>query len=370
MNVTGVGDQDKWYYEWTAISNPRWWNDYYLTNNYYYDRTPTFTGNYYEPPYAYSSPSSSGYDNIAWGYYEFTFQMPDDSFSKSFYLDLRDANWSMEQPPYPGDPDTKIRWDHTIQKFEFKNAVYTNWTSFSAGSHKTIWGLFNISTPKQDVFQPTPPRDFECTNTLKTGENPHFIWWWPDEPDIDSYAFNYKIYRSENFGPFYCVASNLSFEEPPLEWTDYGVSINSNGIRFVYYATAYTDQSPESDESNWTRVYGYPYKAVAEPATSKIDSADSVQAPSFASLSAYPNPFNSSSTICYDLPTASYATLKIFNLHGEVVKKLADGYQIANHYQVIWNGENEVGVKVAAGIYLCQMKTDNYSQLKRIIFIK
>lgn len=56
LNVTGIGDQDKWYYERTAISNPRWWNDYYLTNNYYYDRTPKFTGNYYEPPYAYSSP--------------------------------------------------------------------------------------------------------------------------------------------------------------------------------------------------------------------------------------------------------------------------------------------------------------------------
>jgi hypothetical protein len=84
----------------------------------------------------------------------------------------------------------------------------------------------------------------------------------------------------------------------------------------------------------------------------------------------YPNPFNPTTTIRYALPQASHATLKIFNLQGEVVKTLVNGYQTANHYQVVWNGENESGAKVAAGIYLYQLKTDNYSQIKRMIFIK
>ncbi len=84
----------------------------------------------------------------------------------------------------------------------------------------------------------------------------------------------------------------------------------------------------------------------------------------------YPNPFNPSTTISYALPTASRVTLQIFNLQGEVVKTLVNGLQPANHYQVSWNGENELGQKVAAGIYLYQLKTEQFSQTRRLVLIK
>ncbi|MDZ7342519.1 MAG: carboxypeptidase regulatory-like domain-containing protein [candidate division KSB1 bacterium] len=84
----------------------------------------------------------------------------------------------------------------------------------------------------------------------------------------------------------------------------------------------------------------------------------------------YPNPFNPSTTISYTLPTASHVTLQIFNLQGELVKTLVNGQQNANRYQAIWHGENELGQKVAAGIYFYQLKTEQFSQTRRLILIK
>jgi len=90
----------------------------------------------------------------------------------------------------------------------------------------------------------------------------------------------------------------------------------------------------------------------------------------FELLQNYPNPFNPSTTIRYALPKASHVTLKIFNLRGEVVKTLVNGFQSAQNYQVVWNGDNESGQKVAAGIYLYQLQADNYKQTMRLILLK
>ncbi len=84
----------------------------------------------------------------------------------------------------------------------------------------------------------------------------------------------------------------------------------------------------------------------------------------------YPNPFNPSTTIRYALPKASHVTLKIYNLRGEVVKTLVNGYQTAQNYQVVWNGDNDAGQKVAAGIYLYQLQAGNYQRTMRLILMK
>ncbi|MDZ7332643.1 MAG: carboxypeptidase regulatory-like domain-containing protein [candidate division KSB1 bacterium] len=84
----------------------------------------------------------------------------------------------------------------------------------------------------------------------------------------------------------------------------------------------------------------------------------------------YPNPFNPTTTIRYALPVGSHVTLKIYNLKGEVVKTLVNGYQAAQNHQVVWNGDNDAGQRVAAGIYLYQLQAGNYRKTMRLILMK
>jgi len=196
--------------------------------------------------------------------------------------------------------------------------------SFYNEANISITSLYLYDNPSG--LQPIPPDDFICTNPNGTGQNPHFEWWYPNEPRPSSWPFNflYKIYRSENLGQFFCIASDLTFSQPPLEWTDPGVSIYHYGSRYIYYATAYTTQSPESTPSDKAYIRGNPYKAVPEDSKDDFSESAFTQIPTRPSLFAYPNPFNPTTIIAYQLPVDGYIRIAIYNIAGQAITELVN----------------------------------------------
>jgi len=69
----------------------------------------------------------------------------------------------------------------------------------------------------------------------------------------------------------------------------------------------------------------------------------------------YPNPFNPSTTINYELSTAGLVTLVIYDLKGSKVKTLVQEHQDINYHNVVWNGLNNSGQSVASGRYLLKI---------------
>ena len=323
---TGVKDQDEWKYEWRVISSPRWWNDYYLTSNYYSGSTVWFPGNE-EVGMAISSPTSpvSVDREIAWGHYKFTFYILESEFSSSFSLDLRDANWSMEQPPYPTDPDTKIRWNDSIKSFEYKNYI-KDWTAFDSESNQRIWNFFNIQSPNQEAFQPTSPMIFTCTNPTQTGENPHFEWQIPWQPE--DVSFKYKIYRKKDSGSWILQQDNITI----TEWTDEEVEIDPvHGNTYSYYATAYTNLSPESDPSYVETVHGFRGKNKPFQPDEDFDGITISENEFY--YTNYPNPFNPITNISYSVPSDGFVQLKFYNISGQLIKELTNKFHPAGTYQ-------------------------------------
>ena len=88
----------------------------------------------------------------------------------------------------------------------------------------------------------------------------------------------------------------------------------------------------------------------------------------------FPNPFNPSTTISFDLPTRSKVTLKVFNLLGQEVSTLIDKDLPANSYKVEWDGRSESGAPVASGIYFYKLiaETDNneFVETKKMMLLK
>lgn len=85
----------------------------------------------------------------------------------------------------------------------------------------------------------------------------------------------------------------------------------------------------------------------------------------------YPNPFNPSTTIRYQLPRSSEVVLDIYNLLGQKIASLVDGWQAAGEYRVQWNGRSERGAVVSSGIYLYRLKVDGGSvKSRRMILLK
>ncbi len=91
---------------------------------------------------------------------------------------------------------------------------------------------------------------------------------------------------------------------------------------------------------------------------------------SFTLLQNYPNPFNPSTTIEYQIPKAGNVEVKIYNIAGQLIKIITDGFQNAGSYKIDWDSKNEFGQSVASGIYLFQVKYDNAFLTKKLMLIK
>ena len=92
-------------------------------------------------------------------------------------------------------------------------------------------------------------------------------------------------------------------------------------------------------------------------------------------LANYPNPFNPETWIPYHLAEAAEVTLTIYTVDGKVVRTLALGHQSAGFYQsrsraAYWDGRNEVGERVASGVYFYTLQAGDFAATRKMLIMK
>jgi hypothetical protein len=84
----------------------------------------------------------------------------------------------------------------------------------------------------------------------------------------------------------------------------------------------------------------------------------------------FPNPFNPRTTIHYELPNQELVQIIIFNLLGHQVKRLVYGFRGAGVNSIVWDGTNDHGQPVSAGIYIYQLQAGGFLQTRKMILLK
>jgi photosystem II stability/assembly factor-like uncharacterized protein len=79
----------------------------------------------------------------------------------------------------------------------------------------------------------------------------------------------------------------------------------------------------------------------------------------------YPNPFNPSTTIQYELAKTEYVVLQIFDVLGREVGMLISEIQIAGNHQASFNAQS-----LSSGVYFYKLTTSNFSQVKKMMLLK
>jgi hypothetical protein len=85
----------------------------------------------------------------------------------------------------------------------------------------------------------------------------------------------------------------------------------------------------------------------------------------FTLFTNYPNPFNPSTKIRYAIPQNSFIKLKVFDLRGREIATLVNEKKASGNYEVSFHASN-----LSSGIYFYQLKTENYSQTKKMILLR
>jgi hypothetical protein len=168
------------------------------------------------------------------------------------------------------------------------------------------------------------------------------------------------------------------------EWNGDGIDFDDDGNFEVFvsfqgsadsiYTTTYTH-----DGSNWDTTV----TAVANDrnwagllleyseGTVGVDPITFVTPNDYKLFSNYPNPFNPSTMIEYQLPLDKNVTVKVYNLMGQSIRTLVSNeFKNAGRHAVQWNGLNDAGRKVASGVYIYSLEWGNFKKTNRMMLLK
>jgi plastocyanin len=108
---------------------------------------------------------------------------------------------------------------------------------------------------------------------------------------------------------------------------------------------------------------------VTVEAVSGVEDTASRQTPTL--LQNVPNPFNPQTVIAFDLPAAAVVQLVVNDLSGRHVRTLLDGVALpAGPHDSLWNGRDDRGAPVAAGVYFYRLKTPSFHETRRMTLVK
>jgi hypothetical protein len=85
---------------------------------------------------------------------------------------------------------------------------------------------------------------------------------------------------------------------------------------------------------------------------------------------AYPNPFNPSVTIPFELERDGPATLAIYDVAGRRVKTLVDEWTSRGVHAVSWEGDSDRGERVASGVYFYRLQASGITETRKLVMLK
>ncbi len=168
------------------------------------------------------------------------------------------------------------------------------------------------------------------------------------EGNDDAGVMSYSVYVSEDGGPF----------QPWIGSTG-DTSAMFNGI----VGKTYGFFSIAADSAGNIEVF----KLTAEVSTAVIAGVDDMNTipQEFRLDQNFPNPFNPTTIIRYEIPRASHVTLKLYNMIGQEIATLVDDVQEAGYKTVKWNAAN-----VPSGVYFYRLQASGFTTTREMLIIK
>jgi len=92
--------------------------------------------------------------------------------------------------------------------------------------------------------------------------------------------------------------------------------------------------------------------------------------PGYALHADYPNPFYPSTTIEFSIPSAGNVDLRVYNLSGELVRTLVNGFRPEGTQAIVWDGKDNQDRMVSSGIYFYSMKSGSFRAARKCLLLK
>ncbi len=221
----------------------------------------------------------------------------------------------------------------------------SGWSVFVTAVHTTTPEIWYACSPESaysvDNIPPGVPQGFAAAYTQG---NVDLTWDPAPEPDFQYF----RVYRSIDPG-FVPAPEHLVHETAETSWQDSPTDPGS-----VYYKiTALDHAGNESQPASSGAV-----TAVGDgPGTPTV----------FALRAAVPNPSSAGTHIVFDLPVETPVSLEVFDVSGRLVRTLVRESMPAGGHEVSWDGADESGRRVSAGVYLYRLRAGEFEATRRLV---
>ena len=189
---------------------------------------------------------------------------------------------------------------------------------------------------------------------------------WTESKDVDGESITYILYAGTGVYPAEEVYDTTSTSLPIpyqefLQKTFEQIPMLSRAtVKFSIVATDGIDTVKVTGDDRVVFVNRYDYLSTEETGIPT----------EFALHENYPNPFNPTTTLRFDLPEVSDATVTIFNMLGQKIKTFNMNDTPAGYHSIKWNATNDYGDPVGAGVYLYQLRANQFVKTKKMVLLK
>lgn len=218
--------------------------------------------------------------------------------------------------------------------------------TISADETETIKALYYI---EEDEIAPSAPTNLSVTES----EDEYAYLTWDENEELDISI--YRVYRRINYGSWSRVwsTSNAFLEDTHITTT------YRHGDDVQYKVTAEDIFDNESGYSSVVDIEARLEKQIIDEGI--VEAAPKV----YALNSNYPNPFNPTTQISYQIPNDGFVNLTVYNSLGQEVAVLVNQHQSIGRYSVQFNAAN-----FPSGIFFYTIKADGFYSVKKMLLLK
>ena len=171
------------------------------------------------------------------------------------------------------------------------------------------------------------------------------------DPSLDEDFRYFRVYRG-SIPQFEPGPANLIVATPDTDWLDtdpdpWGHYYQMSAVDFA------GNESPFTLPNQVTGTQDLPTKPL-----------------NYALQQCVPNPFNPRTTISYALPVDAFVKLNVYATNGRFVTSLVSEQKPSGTHEVVWDGRDRFGHRVATGVYLYRLQAGDFIETRRMVLIK
>ena len=290
----------------------------------------------------------------------------------SWWVGAQDPDWPQDNYDVKISTTSSDISDFTYNLFSETISI-AEWTqktvSLEAYNNQTVYIAFVHNNCTDNFYMKLD--DIEVTNV---NNQTLFASDFTDPKLLDKYRFEAEV--NGQFIAKNKLSTDTGFSNVKSNDTPTGYRIFKNGLVIANLPgniLLFVDQDIESGLYTYavSAMYGAFLSDKIEVSINAVSDSDITNLQHITALKGnYPNPFNPETLIKFHLQEKSLVSIEIFNVKGQLIKKLTEQEFNSGSHSVLWDGTDSNNKKISAGIYFYKMRSGTYTSTRKMLLLK